>query len=154
MAIVYVLKLRNDKYYVGRTSNLERRIDDHKAGYGSSWTKKHKFVEMIKSFEAESPFYEDMIVKTMMQAHGIENVRGGSYSQVWLPKDQYTQLRREINGATDKCFHCGGDHFVKDCDRSDSDELDAFLKESIDVGFRICSSGWRKAMRVGKYFWA
>lgn len=155
MTVVYILKLHNNKYYVGRTTNLERRIKEHENGQGSTWTKKHGFVGLVKSFDADSPFYEDMIVKTMMHKHGIENVRGGSYSQLWLPKQQYMQLLHEINGATDKCFKCGGDHFIKDCRNiNDSDELDVFLKETIDMGWRIYASGLRKTQRLINYFWS
>lgn len=39
MYYVYVLKsLKNDKIYVGRTDNLKRRIQEHKAG--KTWTTK------------------------------------------------------------------------------------------------------------------
>lgn len=154
MSIVYVLRLDNNKYYVGRTNNLERRIEEHKNGYGSAWTKKYKFIELIKSFDADSPFYEDMIVKTMMHTHGIENVRGGSYSQVWLPKDKYMHLLHEMNGATDKCFKCGQDHFIKDCPNLNADDLGESLKDTIDFGWRIYASGVRKTQRLINYFWS
>ena len=39
---VYVLKLENDKYYVGESTNVEKRIWAHKNDNGSAWTKKHK----------------------------------------------------------------------------------------------------------------
>lgn len=151
MSTVYVLELRNNKYYVGRTSNLTKRLAYHQNGNGSAWTKKHGLVKLMQSIDVDSPFYEDMIVKTMMQKHGIENVRGGSYSQIWLSREQYTTLQREINGATDKCFRCGGNHFVKDCSNENND-LGPFMKETIDIGWRIYSSGIRKTQRFINYF--
>ncbi len=154
MSVIYVLKLNDGKYYVGRTTNLDKRIRDHKNGYGSAWTKKYGFIELIDTIHVDSPFYEDMIVKTMMHTHGIENVRGGSYSQILLQKEQYDQLRREINGATDKCFKCGGDHFVVDCKKDTERELDNLLREAIDIGCRIYASGVRKTQRVINYFWS
>ncbi len=148
MPIIYILKLNNNKYYVGRTTNLDNRIRDHKYGYGSAWTKKHGFVELLETFNNESPFYEDMIVKTMMHTHGIENVRGGSYSQIVLPKEQYALLLREINGATDKCFKCGGDHFVSKCTKNNEQQ------ETIGIGWRIYASGIRKTKRLINYLWS
>lgn len=163
MTTVYVLKLNNDKYYVGRTSDLAKRIEYHKNGNGSAWTKKYGFVKLMKSMVIDSPFYEDMMVKMMMQKYGIENVRGGSYSQIWLPKDQYLSLQREIRGAGDQCFKCGGGHFIKDCPNRNDDtrlsdyeenELHPIVKETIDFGLRICASGYRKTQRLINYFWS
>ena len=35
---VYVLKCHNDKYYVGKTIDINTRYKDHKSGHGSKWT--------------------------------------------------------------------------------------------------------------------
>ena len=40
---IYVLKLVEDRYYVGRTTNILNRIEQHFTGYGASiYTKKYK----------------------------------------------------------------------------------------------------------------
>ena len=36
---IYVLKLVDDRYYVGRTCNLLRRIEEHFTNNGSNYTK-------------------------------------------------------------------------------------------------------------------
>ena len=38
---VYVLKCSDGSHYIGHTDNLPRRWEEHKAGIGSDWTKKH-----------------------------------------------------------------------------------------------------------------
>ena len=38
---IYVMKLKNNKYYVGKTKNLVSRMDDHLSGNGSAWTRKY-----------------------------------------------------------------------------------------------------------------
>ena len=42
MITIYVLKLQNNKYYVGKTNNPTYRLTDHFSESNSSWTKKHK----------------------------------------------------------------------------------------------------------------
>ena len=38
---VYLIALQNDKYYVGKTKNFVRRMDEHIDGEGAKWVKKH-----------------------------------------------------------------------------------------------------------------
>ena len=38
---VYVLKLQEDKYYVGESINVKKRIWAHRNDNGSAWTKKY-----------------------------------------------------------------------------------------------------------------
>lgn len=113
--MIYVLRLEHGKYYIGRSENVNARIQSHRNGTGSEWTKLHKFVEVdvIKNYKHK--FYEDMVVKMYMDKYGIENVRGGSYSQIHLDEIQMYILRRELNNANDRCFECGGSHFVHSC---------------------------------------
>ena len=39
---IYVLKLEEDRYYIGRTSNILRRIKEHFTEGGAIYTKKYK----------------------------------------------------------------------------------------------------------------
>ena len=76
---IYVLKLDNNKYYVGKSENVEKRFEQHINGNGSSWTKLHKPISIEKVIENANIFDEDNITKEYMSLHGIDNVRGGSY---------------------------------------------------------------------------
>ena len=42
MNTVYILKLEDNKYYVGKTKNINKRILDHFTDCGSEWTRKYK----------------------------------------------------------------------------------------------------------------
>ena len=44
---VYILKCNNGQYYTGSTSNLERRLEQHKNGEGARFTKQHLPVELV-----------------------------------------------------------------------------------------------------------
>jgi predicted GIY-YIG superfamily endonuclease len=115
--IVYVLKLEDDKYYVGRTCDYERRVREHFEGRGSAWTQMYKPLELYELLEVETGFEEDMVVKEMMSLYGIDNVRGGSYVRVTLGSNERELLEREIKMAMDLCVLCGSEkHFVRDCD--------------------------------------
>lgn len=116
MTTVYVLKLANDKWYVGRTDDVTRRFAQHQTGEGAEWTKIHRPLTIEHTYPNSSVFDEDKYTKELMGRYGINNVRGGAYCKVNI--DQYTRqfLIRELRGASDCCFKCGGnDHFIKDC---------------------------------------
>lgn len=113
---IYVLKLEDEKYYVGKTSNISNRFTQHIDGSGAAWTKKYKPIEMIASYDNCDNFDEDKYTLMMMEKYGIENVRGGTFCEVVLSEAHTQFLTQMLNSASDTCFVCGKrDHFAKDC---------------------------------------
>lgn len=113
---IYVLQLKNDKYYIGKSSNIDKRYKQHLEGNGSTWTKIHKPIKIVEIFEKCDIYDEDKYVKKYMAEYGIDNVRGGSY--VTRELDYYTKisLQKEIWQANDLCTRCGRNtHFVSHC---------------------------------------
>jgi predicted GIY-YIG superfamily endonuclease len=46
---IYILKLNDNKYYVGKTNKIvNERYQEHIDGVGSFWTKKYKPLYLIK----------------------------------------------------------------------------------------------------------
>ncbi len=45
--IMYILRCSDGTYYVGSTSNLERRLNEHQNGLGANYTKKRLTVELV-----------------------------------------------------------------------------------------------------------
>lgn len=79
---IYVLKLNKNKYYVGSTNNIDRRIQDHKQDNGCEWTKLYKFVSVEETEEVESSelyYRETLKTYKYMLDYGIDNVRGAQY---------------------------------------------------------------------------
>ena len=123
MEHIYFIKLKGGKYYIGKTKNIEKRYDEHITGNGSMWTKKYKPKSLIKTIKSTSFFDEDKYVKEYMAKYGIENVRGGTYSNIVLDENSIAVLEKEIRHSKNVCMRCGRDtHFINDCyAKTDSD---------------------------------
>ena len=113
---IYILKCKNNKYYVGKTSNIDTRLLDHGNNNGSSWTIIHKPIDVLELIKSDDPYDEDKYVIKYMDKYGIVNVRGGSYSKFKLPKSTILDLIKQIAHASDKCMKClQKGHYMSDC---------------------------------------
>ena len=115
MVFIYVLQLKDGKWYIGKTESSKFRIDTHFDSKGSGFTKKYPPEEIYQIIPECDKYDEDKYVKKYMDKYGIDNVRGGSYSSLELTEDEIKLIQKELWGANDLCFLCGGEHFVKDC---------------------------------------
>jgi cellular nucleic acid-binding protein len=116
MVYIYILKLENNKYYVGKTFNPKRRIIEHVISEGSYWTKLNKPISIIRLISNCSKYDEDKFTLEYMDKYGIENVRGGSFSKVVLSDNNIHTIVQMLNGSNDKCFKCGSEeHFIDKC---------------------------------------
>ena len=116
MTTIYILELHAGYYYIGKTSNIITRYQQHLNGEGSAWTKAHPPVSLVRTMEGMSAFDEDKVTKEYMAKYGIDRVRGGSYVEMVIGPAVKQILQREIWGAKGLCTGCGkGGHFVADC---------------------------------------
>lgn len=115
MVFIYVLQCEDNKYYVGKTDTNKFRIDTHFDSNGSEFTKKYKPIDIYQIIPECDKYDEDKYVKKYMDKYGIDNVRGGTYSRIELTTEEKNFIQKELWGANDLCFLCGGEHFVKDC---------------------------------------
>lgn len=130
MEHIYILRLSTGKYYIGKTKNVDKRWEEHITGNGSGWTKKYKPLSLIKSVVSTSHFDEDRYVKEYMEKYGIENVRGGTYSNMVLDANCIAVLEKEIRHSNNLCVRCGrGTHFVKDCYATTNSDGKAIKKD-------------------------
>ena len=110
---IYKLILNNNCYYIGKTyKNLVERLREHKTDI-----KSNKFVQLngiitiekIRDMDnnPDHKFLEDLEVKKNMETYGIDNVRGGSYTDLILNDATRELLLNEIDNANNKCRVCG-----------------------------------------------
>jgi predicted GIY-YIG superfamily endonuclease len=92
---IYVLRCKGGNYYVGRSTDPDRRFLEHVGDKGSAWTRLHEPLEIVER-EIEQPFMEVRKTLEYMQRYGVEKVRGGSWVGVELSQDQRKQIEEHF----------------------------------------------------------
>jgi cellular nucleic acid-binding protein len=121
MPLIYVLELRSGKYYVGTTTDVDRRYEEHASGKGSIWTRQYKPLSILETRRANSIFDEENVTKEYMMKYGIENVRGGPFCGMSILPAQMIGIERSIWSATCGCLRCGRKtHRASECKEKDT----------------------------------
>lgn len=116
MVFIYVLQLEHNKYYVGKTTNPEFRLQQHFNSSGSQWTKKYKPINVLEIIPNCDDYDEDKYTIKQMEKYGIDNVRGGSFCEITLNEYNLFTIKQMLNGATDKCYICDiKGHYATEC---------------------------------------
>lgn len=170
---LYTLKLKDNCWYVGTTTDLRSRFQQHLNGYGAEWTKKHKPIEISTKYPVmHLPYPHDVCrleegkqVKRIMMDVGIEKVRGGSYLRSELSYMDVRCLAKEIYHAKNGCLRCGRrNHWASACFATsdvtgniiiDDDEINGNPKISEDFRVRnLNSSGRNDSKRSVEHYHA
>jgi hypothetical protein len=147
---IYILKLEGNKFYVGYSSDIKKRIQEHIDGNGSSFTKKYKPIGVEKIKENVPEDHANKYVIKYMKKYGIDNVRGGSYKGSSLNKDQLLELSNNgiklevpkkdrvlkipIKNANGTCYRCMKDgHYQESC-RETHDKNGNFMGGDLNIG--------------------
>jgi predicted GIY-YIG superfamily endonuclease len=84
--MLFVLKLENERYFIGKSIDFYKALRKHEKGNASKWTKLNKPIDVIETIELnEENSLEiqdklDSLVQKYFNKYGIKNVRGGRYS--------------------------------------------------------------------------
>lgn len=116
MVTVYILQCKEGKYYVGKTNNIEFRIEDHFCGEGSEWTSIFDPICLIEIHHNCDKYDEDKYTFMYMDKYGIDNVRGGSFTKIYLEESDRKTIMKILKNSNDKCHGCGQNgHYVAEC---------------------------------------
>ena len=106
------------KKYVGKTTDVDRRMDQHFSGNGSKVTKKFKPIDG-KTIDEVPGFFSDDVeqeyTEDYIEKYGYNNVRGGYYTNSQTleknNKKQYVTKKKQV-----KCYKCGKyGHYANQC---------------------------------------
>lgn len=80
---IYKVSCENNKTYIGKTTNIDRRMHQHFSGNGSKVTKKFtpisgKVIDKCPGFFGNNR--EQYHTEAYMKKYGYNNVRGGTYT--------------------------------------------------------------------------
>ena len=110
---IYVLKLVEDRYYVGRTSNIFRRIQQHFTSVGSIYTKKYKPLKVIEVEEEITTEDERFKTMSVMEKYGWERVRGSGWCSLEIPKPNIERNNKPKVKKFKKIVQCENDERIK-----------------------------------------
>lgn len=116
MVSVYVLRLHENKWYIGSSKNIYERVGQHFKGCGCDWTRRYPPIDIHEVLPNREFKDEDSTVKQYMIKYGISNVRGGSYSRFKLMPSEKSFLIKEFCTASNSCFNCARPgHYANEC---------------------------------------
>ena len=58
----YALELNDNKYYVGESNDVKRRVWVHENGQGSAWTKKYEVLKQVEPIDDENVDFTELIL--------------------------------------------------------------------------------------------
>lgn len=155
---IYVLKCEEGKYYVGKSYDFPARYKKHLAGEGAFWTKRYKPIGFVELLGNVDKYDEDKYVWKYMEKYGIDNVRGGSYSQMILSHELRKCAERHLKSGSNLCYACSEyGHLIRECPkkrkREDDDDDNDVSELTADKKLKISKDGYVliKCNRCGKF---
>jgi len=119
---VYVLALEHGGLYVGRSNDIDKRIQQHCEGSGSAWCRhqggvKREVATVHVGSSSDLASWEMNETVAQMLMHCFENVRGWEFTNcAALTSKECDTIKTIVMGQGNMCRRCGGEgHFATHC---------------------------------------
>lgn len=140
--IVNIFLLENNKYFVSRC-----KFEDLTGNTVNKWLVKNKPISLVETVIVSDTIDEDFVTIRHMKLHGIDNVRGGSFSECVLDDKQYTVLFQMIMFSNfgdfikgmDFVFTCVNDIYCLKQSKNDSDKQNIIVQFDSKNKYKIHS---------------
>jgi len=93
---LYLVQLEHGKYYVGESKDPVKSLEELREGLGPFWTQIHKPLRLIEVIGFQPEGSVDAYTKRMMRTYGLENVRGGRWSEARLADTDRHALHEDL----------------------------------------------------------
>lgn len=116
MHYLYVLKCEEDSFYIGVTTNVNRRFRQHESGKGANFTRRrkplsiHKVARLGVMTLREAEKYEDACVIQYIRSLGADRCKGGRF---FTDKVSPKNMRRIYDGLDSKYKNIVMDSYIK-----------------------------------------
>ena len=111
---IYKLNLQNGKKYIGKSTDVDRRMDQHFSGNGAKVTQKFKPIEGKVLDSCPGYFADDLeneYTEDYIEKNGYDNVRGGRYCNSNTLNYNKSGSKKNIT-----CYKCGKQgHYANTC---------------------------------------
>jgi predicted GIY-YIG superfamily endonuclease len=140
LCYIYILELEQNKFYVGKSLKPLSRTGEHIASTllndttcsGAAWTRMYQPVKILNVMISYDEFDEDVMTIRYMKDKGIDNVRGGSFCELNLARENVITISKMITGSDDKCYYCGEcDHYINACPQKNMKRITKKHKEQV-----------------------
>ena len=103
MNYICVLKLSGIKYYICKTTNINKFSNNY-CKILNVWTNNYEPINIVEYFEENDFITENKVTLDYMFHYGINNVRGGSYSSLILENNTIEKIIEIINIKKEKLY--------------------------------------------------
>lgn len=93
---IFLLELQHGKFYAGSHSDPEKAMEECREGLGPVWTRIHRPVRLREVIRIAPVGDLDHHVRKWMLQYGVDNVRGGSWTDVRLSDKDRQMLCGEL----------------------------------------------------------
>lgn len=105
---IYVLLLEEQRYYIGRTGNILKRLEQHFTNKGAIYTKKFKPIKVLEIKNENTNNDERIKTIEYMNLYGWEKVRGSYWCSINISKPLFLKKNELsfINNTNNKINNC------------------------------------------------